>query len=425
MRFGYSSGQFQLDNQGSNFDLSRFDASKAPLQYIGWCNGLSAANNGVPAFGTACAAAQQFAVDPRSIAGGLVPAASLLNKNLVRALIPGTGDPLNGLALPGDPGTPRAYRRTAAINYEPRAGFAWDIFGDGKTVIRGMGGIYHSPRVGGGTGGASSLGNNPPQQRTFQILNGNIDNLAGLINSAALYPVTISALEVNSNTPTTYNFSLGVQRDIGFKTVVEASYVGAFGRHLGERRNLNAVPDGARFIDCTLAASFNVPCQAQNRDPFTASGVKNNDLLRPFRGFGDINDVMYSGTSNYNSLQIQVNRRYTRGFQYGLAYTYSKSINETDTQRGVLDLLNRRAARGLSADDVPHRLVASWIYDLPFARKIGGPLGAVLNGWSVGGIATFQSGTPITVFNPFDTTGDATPRYSLLTNPRSRWRYQR
>src|SRR6266404_3161085 len=206
MRFGYTSGQFQLDGQGSNFDPSRFNPANAPLQYVGFCKGLPANQNGIPAFGTACASANQFAVDPRNIGNGVVPTnAQLLNKNLVRALIPGSGDALNGLALPTDPSTPKAYRHTAPIYYEPSLGFAWDIFGEGKTVIRGMGGAYHSPRVGGGTGGASSLGNNPPQQRTFQILNGNINNLANLTNTAALFPVTISALEVDSHIPSTYN----------------------------------------------------------------------------------------------------------------------------------------------------------------------------------------------------------------------------
>ena len=59
------------------------------------------------------------------------------------------------------------------------------MFGKGKTILRGMGGIYHSPRVGGGTARGQQPGNNPPQQRTFQILNGNIDNLTNLVSTAA------------------------------------------------------------------------------------------------------------------------------------------------------------------------------------------------------------------------------------------------
>ena len=108
---------------------------------------------------------------------------------------------------------------------------------------------------------------------------------------------------------------------------MEASYVGAFARHLGERRNINGVPDAARFVDCTISAKYNVPCNVQNRDPFTASVAKNNDFLRPYRGYGDINRVTWSGTSNYNSLQLKLIAATRAGFQFGVAYTYAKSFD--------------------------------------------------------------------------------------------------
>jgi hypothetical protein len=424
MRFGYTSGQFQLDGQGSNFDPSRFDPAKASLLYVGYCRGQA---NGIPAFGTACATANSFAVDPRSIANGAVPTASqLLNKNLVRAIIPGTGDPLNGLALPTDPNTPRAYRRTPPIYYEPRLGFAWDIFGEGKTVIRGMGGVYHSPRVGGGTGGASSLGNNPPQQRTFQILNGNINNLANLTNTAALFPVTISALEVDSHIPSTYNFSFGVQQDIGFKTVLEVSYVGAFARHLGERRNLNSIPDSAKFIDCTITVRFGVPCHPENRDPLTANSVKNNDFLRPYRGFGDINDVLYSGTSNYNGLQVQLNRRYTRGFQYGVAYTYSKSFDYANDDSSDVSLPRPYKAFNYAPSDFDqtHILTVAYIYDVPGLGKKwnNGLVKAVFDNWQLSGTTSYATGRPknlsvtYTAGTATITAGQSCPPGSVLTS---------
>jgi outer membrane receptor protein involved in Fe transport len=424
MRFGYTSGQYQLDDQGSNFDPSRYDPAKAPLLYAGYCKGSP---NGIPAFGTACSAANSFAIDPRVIAGGAVPSnAQLLNKNLVRAIIPGTGDPLNGLALTTDPSTPRAYRRTAPIYYEPRLGFAWDIFGDGRTVLRGMGGIYHSPRVGGGTGGASSLGNNPPQQRTFQILNGNVDNLTNLIDSAALYPVTISALEVNSHIPTTYNFSLGVQRDIGLKTVIEVSYVGAFARHLGERRNINSVPDNAKFVDCSAAAQLGVPCHIENRDPLTANAAKNNDFLRPYRGYGDINEVMYSGTSNYNGLQVQLNRRYTRGLRFGVAYTYSKSFDYANDDSS--DVAYPRPYKafnyGPSDFDQTHILTVNYIYDVPkLGQRFSNPVTrAVFENWQISGTTSYATGRPKNITTTFTAgtvtiaAGQTCPPGSIITS---------
>src|SRR5262249_7520370 len=120
------------------------------------------------------------------------------------------------------------------------------------TVLRLMGGVYHSPRVGGGTGGASSLGGNPPLQRSFSIgpcAGCNIDSIASLIGGALNGPSTVAAIEVNSKTPLTYNFTAVIQQDIGHKTVLEVSYVGSLARHLGERRNINQVPDGARYIE--------------------------------------------------------------------------------------------------------------------------------------------------------------------------------
>src|SRR5439155_7563224 len=148
-----------------------------------------------------------------------------------------------------DPNSPPGFRQTRRIDFEPRVGLAWSLFDSGKTVLRMMGGVYHAPRVGGGTGGASSLGGNPPLQRSFTVNFGNIDNLVNLVGTALNSPSGVSAVEVDSNTPTTYNVSAGIQQDIGFKTVMEVSYVGSFTRHLGERRNINQVPDTAKWID--------------------------------------------------------------------------------------------------------------------------------------------------------------------------------
>ena len=421
MRFGYTSGQFQLDGQGSNFDPSKFDPAKAPLLYVGYCKGSP---GGIPAFGTACAAANQFAVDPREVN---LASPTLLNKNLVRAIIPGTGDPLNGLALPTDPSTPRAYRETPTIYYEPRLGFAWDIFGKGNTVIRGMGGLYHMPRVGGGTGGASSLGNNPPQQRTFQILNGNIDNLANLTNTAALFPVTLSALEAHSNIPSTANFSLGVQQEIGFKSVIEVSYVGAFARHLGERRNINALPDAAKFVDCSITVKYGVPCHQENRDPLTASSAKNNDFLRPYRAYGDINLVMYSGTSNYNGLQMQLNRRYTRGFQFGVAYTYSKSFDYANDDSSDVSLPRPYKQFNYSPSDFDqtHILTGNYIYDIPkLSRKFNdnGVVKAIFDDWQLSGTTSYATGRAKNLTVSFTsgtatiTAGQSCPAGSVLTS---------
>ncbi len=393
MRFSYHSPFVQVDGQASNFDPTLFDPANAPLLYVAFCKG------GTPAFGTACSSSNQFAVDPR-IAN---PTGSqLLNRNLVRSFIPGTGSLTNGLALGTDPATPPGFRKVSPIDFEPRLGFAWDMFGDGKTVLRMHGGIYHAPRIGGGTTGGN-LVNNPPQSRTFTIntavgVVGNIDNLVNLTGNAVNFPGSLNAIEANSHTPTTYNFQIGVQRELGFKTVMEVSYVGSLSRHLGERRNINAVPDTAKFVDPNLCAQFHVTCHPENRDPFSDRGAKNSDFLRPYRGYGDINMVMYSGTANYNSLQVQVNRRYTHNFQYGIAYTYSKSFDYANDDSS--DVNNGRPYRsfnyGPSDFDQTHIFTVNYIYDVPsLSRRWDNAFTrALFSNWQISGTTSYASGKP-------------------------------
>ena len=391
LRIGTHTPFFQLDGQGSNFDPSRFDPAKAPLLYAGYCTGQP---GGIPALGTACATANQRAVDPRNLPNPT--AAQLLPFNLVRSIIPGTGNPLNGIVLPTDPTAPKGFRHTKPIDWEPRVGFAWDIFGKGKTVIRAMGGVYHAPRIGGGTGGAgaSSLGSNPPEQTTFTIFNGNVNSLGNV--AALVFPMTLRALEVNSKTITTYNFELGFQRDIGFKTVVEASYVGSFSRHLGEQRNINGVADGAKFVDCRVVPA--ALCHPENRDPLTASSAKNSDFLRPYRGYGDIQQNTWGGTSNYNGLQVQVNRRYTRGFQYGVVYTYSKSFDYANDDTS--DVNNGRPYKAfnyaISDFDQTHILTVNYIYDVPsLSHRWNNRLAKLLfDNYQISGTTTYVSGKP-------------------------------
>jgi len=403
LRIGTHTPFFQLDGQGSNFDPSRYDPAKAPLLYAGFCVGSP---GGIPAIGTACTAANSRAVDPRIASP---TGAQLLPANLIRSFIPGTGDPLNGIVLPTDPTAFKGFRHTKPVDWEPRVGFAWDIFGSGKTVIRAMGGVYHAPRIGGGTGGAgaSSLGANPPQQTVFTIFNGNINNLGNI--AALVFPVAIRGLEVNSKTIATYNFQLGFQQDIGFKTVVEASYVGSFSRHLGEQRNINGVPDTAKFVDCRVIPA--TICHPENRDPLTAASAKNNDFLRPFRGYGDINVNTWGGTSNYNGLQVQVNRRYSRGFQYGIAYTYSKSFDyaNDDTSDVNLGRPYKEFNYAPSDFDQTHILTFNYIYDIPgLSRHWNNKLVKLLfDNYQISGTTSYVSGKPKNITVSY-TSGTAT-----------------
>ena len=381
VRFGYHSPFEQIDGQGSNFVPALFDPSKAVALYEPAC----AVAFTPPA---TCPAASRRARDP--ITGQLFPLVGP-NANLIGAIVPNSGNPNNGLQLGSDPNTPRGYRTTRAVDVEPRLGFAWDLFGDGMTVLRAQAGIYHAPRVGGGTTGGN-LVNNQPANRTFSIDFGNINQLSNLTGTAITRPSNINAVELDSHTPTIYNFSFGIQREIGFKTVLEMSYVGSFARHLGQRININDIPDGAKL-------------GTNNFSPVTGSRLP-DEFLRPYRGYGDITMVTWAGTSNYNSLQVQANRRYTRGFQAGLAYTYSKSFDyaNDDSSDVFFGRPYKQFNYAPSDFDQTHILTINYIYDVPaVGRKLGDNAfaRAILDHWQISGTTSYASGKPknITIAN--------------------------
>ena len=373
MRFGYHSPFQQIDGQGSNFVPSLFNPAQAVALYTSAC----AVNFTPPA---TCPTAQRRAKNP--ITGELIPLVGP-NAGLVGAIVPNSGNPNNGLVLGIDPKTTPGFRSTQPIDFEPRLGFAWDVTGQGKTVVRLHGGIYHAPRVGGGTTGGN-LVNNQPANRAFSIDFGNINNLASLTGTAITRPSTINAVEEDSHTPSIYNFTLGVQQDIGFETIMEVSYVGSFARHLGQRININGVPDGARL-------------GTNNIDPVTGQRI-GNDFLRPYRGYADITQVTWAGTSNYNSLQVQIERRYATGLLYGIAYTYSKSFDyaNDDSSDVFFPRPYKQFNYAPSDFDQTHILTVNYIYDVPdLGRKLDNAfVKAIFDNWQLSGTTSYASGKP-------------------------------
>ena len=405
VRFGWHTPFYQLDDVGSSFDPSLYGTGAAAQRfYFPVCVNQAGWNPGTTA--TACATGNRRVIDPAN------PSVLLTNLNLNRTYVPGSGDILNGVQLARDPNTPRGYRTFSRPLVEPRVGFAYDLTGDAKTVLRAMFGIYHTPRAGGGTTG--DLTGNPPEQRTWTLNNNNITNLETLLaqlrENDLIFPWgSVRGLEKETHTPEIYNFSVGFQREIGWGTVVEASYVGSRGRWLGEQRDINQIPDGARFVNCTLAGQFNVPCRPENRDPFAAlsatnitTGALNDDFLRPFRGYGDaINYVTFSGSSRYDSLQIQVNRRYAKGFQFGIAYTWGKATDYSSDDRetlffGVGNAFGEREYKRFnfapSDFDQRHVFTVNYIWDIPFFKNAHGFVKAILGGWQVSGTTSFATG---------------------------------
>lgn len=313
-------------------------------------------------------------VDPRT--GATFPSP------YIGLFVPGSGDYAPGMAVGGLNGFPDGLFTTRAISLAPRFGFAYDPTGSGRTSIRGgFGMFYDRPQ------GNVAMGTNgqPPVAYTPVLYYGNLDTF--LQSQGAVGPGTITAVQTGRQPlPRVMNFSLTVQRELGFGTVLDIGYVGSLGRHLLDSRNINAIPMFSRF-------------DPANADPTTGKPLP-DDFLRPYQGMGDIEVTGFGSSSNYNSLQVSVNRRMSRGLQYGVAYTFSKALGTGSADMdSVSAYFPARAWNyGPLSYDITHVLVFNYIWDLPnIGKRIDNRIiSKVMADWQLAGMTSFQSGTPFT-----------------------------
>ena len=370
VRFSWFNQWYQATDNSAAFVLDRFDRSKAPTYYQPGCAVA------VPAGGS-CAAANRRARNP--ITGALLPAV------LIGAFVPNTGNPYNGMVVGTDESYPRGFKEQQPVQAQPRFGFAWDVRGDGKTAIRGNIGVFNQTRV---SANAiwTDVARNPPIVDTPRIFYGNMDTL--LQSSGTLFPSSVTGFDPDAPTPVTYNYSLGVQHNIGFGTVVDVAYVGSVSRHLQQQRNINQIPYRARHLEVN----------PQNVNPTVANTPLPDDFLRPYPGYGNITYYENGGTSNYNALQVAVNRRFTRGLQFGVAYTWSKTMDYADNDRDAVASFRplRIWNYGRAGFDQTHIFVLNYTWDLPRATRLWDNVvvKALFDNWQVSGITAFVSGTP-------------------------------
>ena len=376
IRFLLYTPYWRPDRQIANFDPAAYSRANAPRLY------QPALVNGT-----------RVAVDP--VTG------QTLNQIYIGAYVPGTGNTANGLVLQTDPGVPRGFRRMLAPAPEPRVGFSWDLTGEGRMVLHSSAGLFHNARLGGGSAGNLR---NPPFILNPVIPNNTMATTfvpgVGLLNR----PGTIEALETEYKTPSSYNWSIGLRRELGWGTSMDATYAGSVGRNLEMYYNLNAVPDGAKFLDRNPAA----------RDPGSASAtaVLPDDFLRPLPGYGAIRVRGNSGSSDYHSLQVQVNRRYIRGVQFGGAYTLQRARGVADEDPGNLSItLSRPEDYFYSelAQSNRHSLVINYSWDISQDRFTNRLAHYALDGWQLSGENALVTGdwAPIilTTTDNFDFTG--------------------
>lgn len=335
------------------------------------------------------------------------------------------GDPdpvLGGTVTPG--GVAKDLNNFAprfGIAYSPKVsgGFLRTLLGESDTVVRAGFGVYYGAIVGNnvlqqlsapGFNGTSSFFSpssgtlaNPfaPDPFPNYCLGANCTlNLPQIANPFEASTVNVfaplsqfsRATDPNIRTPYTYQYNFTVERGFGKDFVANVAYVGSRGVKLYALEQVNPA----------LGTFFAVP--AGRTIPAVSSTNANSRRNNPDIALG-VSQAITAGNSYYNSLQAGLQKRLSDGLSFQIAYTFSKLIADSDAIDETLDLVDRRFTRGLSPNDVPHRFVASYLYDFQFAKGYTGFAKTMLHGFSIGGITTFQSGTPFTVANVFDTVG--------------------
>jgi len=294
----------------------------------------------------------------------------------------------NGIGIAGKNGIPTGLVQNHWNNWGPRIGFAYDLTGNGKTILRAGFGIMYE-RIQGND--VYNGGGNIPFSASVTNNGVSLSNPAVLLSTgqravAPILPQSIVGLSYSDyKQPTSYQYSFGIQHSIGEKTVATLGYVGNENRHQSYRNETNLPAPGV------LPALINNTVQFNN--------------VVPYAGFGSLNLYENGGNSHYNSLQASLNSRVHKDLSFQASYTFSKAMDFSAGNGSGSDLqslanpYDRSYGWGPAWFNRDHVFTANFVYDIPaFRHAASRALRTGFGGWQISGYITAETGMPLNVY---------------------------
>jgi hypothetical protein len=264
-------------------------------------------------------------------------------------------------------------------NIGPRFGFAYDLDGSGKTLVRGGFGVFWNYSPGGTSSSkaqnqpflqSTALTPTPSSYGTNLPLGTGLELPTGVNPNASPAGNTRSAFDVNFRDAYARQWNVNVQRGLGTKYMVEAAYVGSQGRHMVLKVDVNQAPPAVGVTDANVNRPF----------------IKIDPLLR------SVSQAQSIGEVDYNGLLLKFQRRFANNFSFLNSYTFGKSMDfASDNESGITNAYDLQYNHGPSDYDVRHTFSSSWVYELPLARD------KLYGGWQLSGILYLRGGLPLTI----------------------------